>query len=83
MTESKADIKERLNKVFRQVFDDDSIAISEKTTARDIPGWDSLTHIILIIAVEKEFKVRFNAGDITKLQNVGEMIDLIVQRVGP
>jgi acyl carrier protein len=81
MIDSKLDIKERLNKVFRDIFDDDSIEVSEKMTARDIPDWDSLVHITLIVAVEKEFNVRFNAGDIGKLENVGGMIDLISARI--
>jgi acyl carrier protein len=81
MIDSKVDIKERLNKVFREIFDDDSIQVTEHMTARDIPDWDSLMHITLIVAVEKEFNVRFNAGDISKLENVGGMIDLISTRI--
>lgn len=80
MLDSTLEIRERLNKVFREVFNDDSIEIFDKMTARDIPDWDSLMHITLIVAIEKEFKVRFNAAQIGKLENVGEMVDLIILR---
>jgi acyl carrier protein len=80
MTDPKLDIKARLNKVFRKIFDNDSIEIFEHMTTKDVPGWDSLTHITLIIAVEKEFNVKFNAKDIGNLANVGGMIDLISTR---
>ena len=62
----------RLNKVFRDVFDDDSITVNPKTTANDIEDWDSLEHITLIAAVEKEFKMKFKMGEIASMKNVGE-----------
>ena len=55
----------RLNKVFRDVFDDDSIKVTPKTTADDIDDWDSLEHITLIAAVEREFKMKFKMGEIS------------------
>ena len=70
----------RLNKVFRDVFDDDSITVTPKTTANDIEDWDSLEHITLIAAVEKEFKMKFKMGEISSMKNVGEMASIIAQR---
>ena len=69
----KDEIFERLNDVFRDVFDDETISISEETTAADIDDWDSLSHISLIAAVESEFGIRFDMKDVLKMKNVGEM----------
>ena len=70
----------RLNKVFRDVFDDDSITVTPKTTANDIEDWDSLEHITLIAAVEKEFKMKFKMGEISSMKNVGEMANIVAAR---
>ena len=70
----------RLNKVFRDVFDDDSITVNPKTTANDIEDWDSLEHITLIAAVEKEFKMKFKMGEISSMKNVGEMAGIVAAR---
>ena len=74
-------IFETLNEVFRDVFDDDSITVSEDTTAEDIDGWDSLTHINLLATVEDEFDIKFDMKDVIKLKNVGEMADLIMDQI--
>lgn len=73
---------ERLQEVFRDVFDDDEIVIANDTTADDIEGWDSLTHVQLIVAVEKEFSIKFSTVEVMKLKNVGEFIELINKKVG-
>ncbi len=74
------EIFERLNGVFRDVFDDDSITVNEDTTANDIEDWDSLNHITLIDAVESEFGVRFTMGEVSGMKNVGEMAQIIKER---
>ena len=79
MMDSKM-IYARLNKVFRDVFDDDSITVNPKTTANDIEDWDSLEHITLISAVEKEFKMKFKMGEISSMKNVGEMASIVAAR---
>jgi|SanBayMetagenome_1026888.scaffolds.fasta_scaffold01430_5 acyl carrier protein len=71
------EIYEALNGIFREVMDNDSISVAPETTAADIPQWDSLTHVMLVVAVEKHFKVRFAATEVQKLQNVGELVGLI------
>ncbi len=70
----------RLNKVFRDVFDDESITVNPKTTANDIEDWDSLEHITLISAVEREFKMKFKMGEISSMKNVGEMASIVAAR---
>ena len=74
------EIYQRLNEVFRDVFDDDSIEVNEDTTAADIEDWDSLNHITLIDAVESEFGVRFTMGEVSGMKNVGEMAQIIKER---
>ena len=65
--------------IFKDVFDDDELIIEANTTASDIDGWDSLTHIRLVITIEKAFGLRFTAAEISELENVGEMVELIVR----
>ena len=71
------EIFHKLNDVFQDIFDDDSITVTEKTTAADIEDWDSLMHITLISAVEEEFDIRFEMKDVIRFNNVGEMADVI------
>ena len=68
-------ILERLTNVFQDVFDDDSIVLTEISTADDIEEWDSLNQIKIILACEKEFDIKLNARDINTLENVGAMLD--------
>lgn len=68
---------EMLEPVFRQVFDDETIALKRTTTADDIEEWDSLTHMNLVTAMELRFKIKFALGELQKLKNVGDMLDLI------
>ena len=75
------DIRETLTGVFRDVFDDPSIALRDEMTAADIDGWDSLTHVTLIVATEKAFSVKFSTRDIQGLQNVGGFISLIRRKL--
>ena len=71
---------ERLTPIFRDIFDRDDLVITPALTARDVAEWDSLSHIRLIVAVEKEFGVKFALGELQSLQNVGEMIALIEKK---
>lgn len=73
-------VKEELQEIFRDVFDDEEIELSEETTAKDIEDWDSFAQIQLIIAIEKHFNIRFQVHEVSSLKNVGEMIRLIEER---
>lgn len=70
----------KLNKVFQKIFDDEEMTVSDSTTADDIEDWDSLEHINLVVATEKEFGIKFNMGEVARMKNVGEMVDIILQR---
>lgn len=74
---SDTNVMANLTAVFRNVFGNEALTLSRTTTAQDVDGWDSLMHINLIVAIEREFKIRFTSREITALRNVGELIDLI------
>lgn len=76
---TRGEVFERLNRVFIEVFDDDSIKLTETTTAKDIEDWDSFEHINLIVAVEKEFQINIPMGKTLEMKNVGEMVDTILE----
>ena len=75
-----ATVKTRLNKVFQDIFDDPGLQVSEDMTANDVEGWDSLTHIDLIVQVEKEFRIKLSTGEVRGLKNVGDFISLIAKK---
>ncbi|MGC9293564.1 MAG: acyl carrier protein [Acidobacteriaceae bacterium] len=77
----EAQIYGRLKEVFQDVFDDGSIEVTPELSAKDVDGWDSLTHIRLILTVEKAFKIKFSTSEIGKLQNVGDLVAVIQARV--
>lgn len=74
-------IYDKLNEVFQDVFDDDSIIVNAETTADDIEDWDSLEHINLVSAVEKTFGVKFTMAQVVGMKNVGEMVDVILAAI--
>lgn len=73
-------IEERVNKVFRTVFENPNISVNDTTTAEDIEGWDSITHLTLITSIESEFGISFTGFEIMGMQNVGDMIRLVAQK---
>jgi acyl carrier protein len=77
---SHDDIKTRLTSIFRSVFDDDSITLFDEMTAADVEDWDSLSHITLVVACEKEFGLRLTPAEVGHLENVGEMLKLLAER---
>ena len=72
-----ADILTKMTAIFHDVFDNDDIVVTPSLTAEDVPEWDSLTHVRLILAVQKAFNVKFSAAQISNLKNVGDLMDLI------
>jgi acyl carrier protein len=76
----KTEIYRKLDGIFQDVFDDDSVTIKPELTANDVDGWDSLSHIRLVLTIEKAFAVRFSASEVGKLKNVGELVNLIAAK---
>lgn len=75
----REEVYERLNNVFREVFDDESIELKDETTSDDIEDWDSFEHINLVVAVEDEFSLKIPMGKVITMKNVGEMVDIILK----
>ena len=67
-------IMDSLTDVFRSVFEDDSIVLKPQMTANDVEGWDSLSHVVLILAIENRFHVKFNQKDLLTQKNVGDLV---------
>ena len=78
---TSTEIHEKLTAVFRDIFDLPKLVIGDATTAKDVQGWESLTHVNLIVAVEKAFGVRFTTKEVKGLANVGDFIRLIAMKV--
>jgi acyl carrier protein len=75
------DIHSRLTIIFHDILEDETLQLRPEMTANDVENWDSLSHINLIVAIEKEFRIRFTTGEVSGLKNVGEMEALIVSKV--
>jgi acyl carrier protein len=76
----ESQIYSRLTEIFQDVFDEDPIKLTPELAAKDVDGWDSLTHIRLILTIEKAFKSKFSTSEIGKLKNVGDLVALIRAR---
>lgn len=81
----RRELLDEVQEIFRDGFDDDELDLAEPATAADIPGWDSLMHINLIIAMENHFGIKFATAEISELKNegknVGSLLDLIAQKL--
>lgn len=74
------EISSRLNDLMRDIFDEDDLVTTDATTADDVAEWDSTNHVRLMVGVEAEFGIRFEASEITAPQTVGELVDLIATK---
>lgn len=77
---TNAQIYDKLGTIFRKLFGDDGIELTPQTSAKDVEGWDSLEHIILINTVERTFKMKFKMKEVSSMKNVGQMVEIIAER---
>jgi acyl carrier protein len=70
----------RLTEIMRDVFEIDDLQYSDSLKADDVEGWDSLSHVRFLVAVEKGFSLRFTSAEIDGFKNVGEVLDVIIRR---
>lgn len=74
------ELHERLEEVFREVFDDDSLVLTDETTSHDIDGWDSVAHINLMFSIEQAFGVQFNGNELAEMKNIGELKQFLARK---
>lgn len=74
-------IQNELNRIFREIFDDNSIQIRPEMTADDVHDWDSFNHINLIVAVETKFNIKFKTAELESLRNVGHLLEMIEKKI--
>lgn len=74
----REEIISKLNEIFEDIIDEGTVSLSETSTSKDVDGWDSLTNIQLVVAIEKKYNIRFTSDEIMSWKNVGEMIDCIL-----
>lgn len=77
----REEILNHVQDIFRDIFDDDFMIVEDKTNSEEVEDWDSLNHINLVSAIEKELKIKFSLGELTSLKDVGEMVDLIIKKL--
>jgi len=78
---TRGDLLTTIRDILADVIEDDSLQLSERTTAEDVADWDSINHVKLLIALESELGFRFDTDEVDGLQNVGELIDLIQKKI--
>jgi acyl carrier protein len=81
MKMESTEVLKEVNEIFIRILDNEDIVLKRETTANDVDEWDSLTHIQLVVAIEKHFKLRFTSTEIRTWKNVGEMCDAIEKRL--
>ena len=77
----REEVMERITEIARDIFDDDELELDDETIAADVDGWDSLTHLSLMNEIENEFEIKFEMKEVQGLNNVGELVDVIMERL--
>jgi len=78
---NRKDIFNKVSRIFKDVIEDENLTIKESYTSNDIPEWDSLVHIMLIVETEKKFNIKFLSSEISKWEDIGEMITAIESKI--
>jgi acyl carrier protein len=81
MTMEEKLIMPKLEQVFREVFNNESLTITRAMSSKDVDGWNSLNHMILVSEVEKAFSIKLKLKDLNKMHNVGDMLDIIISKL--
>ena len=78
---NRSQILKEINDIFIEIIDDKDVVLSESTTAEDIDEWDSLTHIQIIVSLEKHFKLRFESQEIQEWKNIADIINSVIEKL--
>ncbi len=79
---TKKEIFEKIQNIFQNVFDNSEMKIENSSNSSNVENWDSLNHINLVVAIQKEFRIKFDLKEIQAFKNVGEMVDLVEKKIG-
>ncbi len=77
----REEVMEKLIEIAREIFDDEELELNDDTIAADVDGWDSLRHVSLMNEIENEFEIKFEMKEVQGLNNVGELVDVIMERI--
>ena len=77
----RAEVISKLTVIFRRLFSNDSLALTNELTAKDVGGWDSLSHMLLITEIENAFSIKFKLKDLNRMKNVGDIVDIIISKL--
>lgn len=77
---TQQEIYPRLTKIMRDVLDDDNLVATPELTANDVEGWDSVSHITLVVAIEEAFGIKFKSAELEKIKNVGQLVEEISKK---
>lgn len=78
----RTEILAQVQEIFRTVLKNEAVVLTDEMTAEDVPGWDSLTHVVLISEIEKHFGIRFSIREMLSWKTVGKMVESIVKKIG-
>jgi acyl carrier protein len=78
---SEAEVLQRLNEIFRDLFDLPDLQLNYGMSADDIDEWDSANHVMLVVEVERQFKIKFRTAEVEEMKNVGDLVKLIVEKL--
>jgi acyl carrier protein len=82
MKDKRAEVLSRIEGIAGEILASPNLKLEERTTARDVPGWDSLTHVQIVIGVEREFGIRLTSTEVSQLENAGSLVDIVLARHG-
>jgi len=77
----KSQILSKVQEIFRDVMDNETVVLTDNTSALDVEEWDSMSYLRLIFAIEKNFKIKFNTAEFTSWKNIGEMVNAITSKI--
>ena len=78
---TEAEVLQKLNEIFRDLFDLPDLELAYSMSADDIDEWDSVNHVMLVVQIEREFKIRFHTAEVEEMKNVGDLVELVLGKL--
>jgi acyl carrier protein len=77
----RREIDSKMTVILRTILKNNSLELSDELTAKDVAGWDSLSHMLIITEIETIFKIKFKLKDLNKMKNVGALVDIVEEKL--